>query len=231
VQLRDYWSIIRRRLWLVLLLPAVALVASSYLALRGPNAYCSNMTLAVSMTPQPGVPRGAEYYPPYWETLTSEYLADDLTVVLKSQAFAQDVSAELGYSLDPGLIVAATRTKKTHRTIDLSVCGQQPGSVAAVGDAFERTLNTRIGEYFGQLQTQNVQIRVINRPTLSRANPLSSLVAEVGLRTLLGLALGLALAFLLDYLDDRLRDRRQVEQQLGLPTLAEIPLHGTAGAR
>jgi capsular polysaccharide biosynthesis protein len=230
VQFRNYLTTIRRWLWLVGLLPAVALVASSYLALRGPGAYCSNMTLAVSMIPEAGAVRGTEYYPPYWETLTSEYLADDLTVVLKSQAFAQDVSAELGYSLEPATIVAATRTKKTHRTIDLSVCGQEPGTVAAVGDAYERTLNTRLGEYFRQLQTQNVQVRVINRPSLGRANSLSGLAAEIALRTLLGLALGLALAFLLEYLDDRLRDRRELEQLLGMPTLAEIPLHHKAGA-
>jgi capsular polysaccharide biosynthesis protein len=230
MQLRDYWTTIRRRVWLVALLPAVVLAASTYLALRGPGAYCSNMTLAVSMTPQSASARGVEYYPPYWETLTSEYLADDLTVVLKSQAFAQDVSAELGYSLEPGLIVAATRTKKTHRTIDLGVCGQDPGSVAAVGEAYERTLNTRLGEYFRQLQTENVQVRVINRPTLGRANSLGGLAAELALRTMLGLALGLALAFLLDYLDDRLRDRREMEQLLGLPTLAEIPPHRPAMA-
>jgi capsular polysaccharide biosynthesis protein len=225
MQLRDYWTTIRRRAWLVVLLPAVVVAVSTYLALRGPGAYCSNMTLAVSMTPQSGAPRGLEYYPPYWETLTSEYLADDLTVVLKSQAFAQDVSAELGYSLEPGLIVAATRTKKTHRTIDLSICGQEPGTVAAVGEAYERTLNTRLGEYFRQLQTENVQVRVINRPTLGRASSLGGLAAELGLRAMLGLALALALAFLLDYLDDRLRDRREMEKLLGLPVLAEIPPH------
>lgn len=231
MQLRDYWDVIRRRLWVVLLLPAVAFAASSYLALRGPGAYCSNMTLAVSMIPDGAAPRSTEYYSPYWETLTSEYLADDLTVVLKSQAFAQDVSAELGYAVEPNVIVNATRTKKTHRTIDLAVCGGDPAIVAAVGEAYERTLNTRLGEYFRQLQTQNVQVRVINRPTLARSSTWAGLAAEVAVRTLLGLALGLGLAFLLNYLDDRLRDRRELERLLGLPTLAEVPPHREALVR
>lgn len=231
MQLWEYWRIVRRRWWVVALLPAVALVASTYLALRGPQAYCSSMKLAVGIIPEPREGQNYYKYDLYYPWLSSEYLADDLTEVLKSQAFAQDVSAELGYSIDPGLVASATRAKKTHRTIDLSICGGDPGAVAAVGEAYERVLNTRLGEYFRQLQAQNGQVRVINRPTLGRASSVGGLAAEVGLRTLLGLALGLGLAFLLHALDDRVRDRRELEQLLGLPTLAEIPSHRQALVR
>lgn len=222
MQLTEYWAVIRRRWLLIVLLPAVTLAASAYLALRGPTAYCSNMKMAVSVLPDPSDSPNL-YDRRYYSTLIAEYLADDLTEVLKSQAFAQDVSAELGYGMEPGVIASATRTKKTHRTIDLSVCGSNPESVAAIGEAYERVLNTRLGEYFQQLQSQYAQVRVINRPTLGRANSLGGLAAELALRTLLGLAVALGLAFLLDYLDDRLRDRRELERLLGLPTLAELP--------
>jgi capsular polysaccharide biosynthesis protein len=225
LQLREYWQIVRRRLWLVALLPAVAFITSAYLALTGPAAYCSSMKLGVSVIPVTGYAGNPQYDPQYYAILSSEYLADDLTEILRSNPFAQDVSAELGYSLDPGLIASATRTKKTHRTIDLSVCGQDRDAVAAAGAAYERAINTRLPEYFTQLQVQNAQVRVLNRPTLVRANTLAGMAAEIGLRTALGLALGLGLAFLLDYMDDRLRDRRELERLLALPTLAEIPRH------
>ncbi len=227
MQLREYWSIIKRRWWLVVALPAVALVASGYLALRGPAAYCSSMKLAVGIIPEP---RDGPYYKYdlYYPWLASEYLADDLTEVLKSQAFAQDVSAELGYSLDPSLAAGTMRSKKTHRTIDLAICGQDPATVSAAGEAYERVLNTRLGDYFGQLQAQNGQVRIINRPTVGRASSTGGMAAEMALRGLLGLALGVGLAFLLDYLDQRLRDRRDLEGSLGLPTLAEIPTHRQA---
>jgi capsular polysaccharide biosynthesis protein len=183
------------------------------------------MKLAVSVIPLTGEAANFHYDPYYYATLNSEYLADDLTEVLRSNPFAQDVSAELGYSLDPGLIASATRTRKTHRTIDLSVCGHDGAAVAEVGGAYERVINTRLPEYFGQLQTQNARVAIINRPTLGRASSLSGIAAEVALRTLLGLALGLGLAFLLHYFDNRLRDRGELESVLGLPTLAEIPPH------
>lgn len=223
MQLAEYWTIIRRHLWVVLLLPGVALIASSYLALRGPMAFCSTMKLAVSVTPITGYGPNVNYDPQYYAVLVSEYLADDLTEVLRSQAFAQDVSAELGYSLSPATIANGARTKKTHRLIDFQVCGQERAVVGEVGQAYERVLNTRLVEYFSQLQSQNAQVRIINGPSVGRANTPLGMAIEIGLRTLLGLALGLGLALLLDYVDDRLRDRRELERLLGLPILAEVP--------
>jgi capsular polysaccharide biosynthesis protein len=223
VQLVDYLAIMRRRLGLVLLLPALVVIASTYLAFRGPNAYCSNMKLAVSVVPTTGYAANPQYDPQYYATLTSEYLADDLTELLKSNPFAQYVSAELGYSIDPNLVASAARTKKTHRTIDLSVCGQDREAIREVGEAYERVINTRLSGYFHQLQVQNAQVSIVNSPSVGRATSPGSLAAELALRGLLGLALGVALAFLLDGLDGRVHDRRELERELGLPTIGEIP--------
>jgi capsular polysaccharide biosynthesis protein len=223
MQLTEYWAVIRRHLWIVLLLPTAAFVASSYLALRGPMAYVSTMKLIVSVRPITDYGPNVNYDPQYYAVLVSEYLADDLTEVLRSQAFAQDVSAELGYSIPPALIANGVRAKKTHRIIDFWVYGQDRGVVAEVGQAYERVLNTRLVEYFSQLQSQNAQVRIINGPGVGRANTPLGMAVEIGLRTLLGLALGLGLAFLLDYVDDRLRDRRELERLLGVPILAEVP--------
>ena len=231
MQLREYWEIVRRRLWLVVLLPAVVVAASGYQALRGPNAYCSNLKLAVSVVPLTGYGPNTQYDPQYYATLTSEYVADDLTELLKSNPFAQYVTAELGYSLDPALIVAATRAKKTHRTIDVAICGANREVIDEVGEAYARVVNRRLPEYFSQLQVQNAAVRIVNGPAVGRASSLGSLAAELALRAMLGLALGLALAFLLDYLDDRIRGRRELEQTLDLPVLAEVPAHGAALVR
>jgi capsular polysaccharide biosynthesis protein len=231
LQIHDYWEIIRRRLWLVGLLSAIALVGSGYTSFRGAQSYCSNMKLAVSVVPLTGYGPNTQYDPQYYATLTAEYLADDLTELIRSNPFAQYVSAEVGYSLDPSLIVSATRTKKTHRTIDLSVCGSNPGAVGEIGDAYARVINTRLPDYFSQIQAQNAVVRIINGPSLGRATSLAGMAAEILLRTVLGLALGIALAFLLHYLDDRLRERREFERLLGMPILAEIPGYEGAARR
>ena len=222
MELKAYGAVIRRRWPLVALITLASLIISTGLAVTGPPAYTASMRLAVSVVPEQ---RPGEFfrYDSYYSWLSSEYLADDLSEVLRSEAFAQDVSAELGSTLEPSAIVGLTRTKKTHRLLDVTISGSDREHTLEIAQAFERVLNTRLGEYFAFLQANNGYVRIINRPHVKRTNTLPLMAAEIGLRTAAGLLLALGLAFLLDYLDDRLRDRRQVETFLEAPVLGEIP--------
>jgi capsular polysaccharide biosynthesis protein len=222
MELKAYAAPVRRRWRLIALITLATLLISAGLALRGPSAYTATMRLAISVIPDPRVGDFFKF-DSYYSVLTSEYLADDLSEVLKSESFAQDVSAELGYTLDEGTISNLTRTKKTHRLLDVTVYGSTREEALTVAEAMERVLNTRLGEYFAFLQVNNGYVRIINRPKVTRASTLPLMIAEIGLRTAAGLLVAVGLAFLLDYLDDRLRDRRQVESFLGAPVLGEIP--------
>src|SRR5436190_18613412 len=125
MELREYWSIIRRRWWLPVSIMLVALVASTVVGLRGASAYKTDMRLAVSTIPTPD-PNGTLYYDPtYYSNLDSEYLADDMSEFMSSRAFADEVHSELGASgtppsVDVATILSATRAKKTHRFIDIT---------------------------------------------------------------------------------------------------------------
>lgn len=225
MELGQYLAVARRRWWIIGAVTALAFAASTYTALRGPCAYQATMRMAVSVIPEPRRENvyGYDFYYPW---LSSEYLADDLSEVMRSQAFAQDVSAELGYSLDPATLAGAVRAKKTHRLLDVTVCGSNAAATLSIAEAYERVLNTRLGEYFAMLQANNGAVRIINRPVLGRSTSPGGLVGEIGLRTFVGGLLGLGLAFLLEYLDDRIRSRREVEEILQWPIVGEIPAHG-----
>ncbi len=222
MELRAYGSVIRRRWRLVALMTLVAFAIATGLALRGPTAYTATMRLAISVVPDPRVGDFFKF-DSYYSVLTSEYLADDLSEVLKSEAFADDVSAELGFTVDPKQVVDLTRTKKTHRLLEVTITGSDPTATLAVAEAFERVLNSKLGEYFAFLQANNGYVRIINRPKVARTNSAALTVAEVALRTAAGLFVAVGLAFLLDYLDDGVRDRRSAETILGAPVLGEIP--------
>lgn len=180
------------------------------------------MRMAVSVVPEPRR-EGYYGYDNYYPWLASEYLADDLSELVRSQAFAEDVSSELGFRIDPATLASVARTKKTHRMLDLSICGSEGPSTMAIAEAYERVLNTRLGDYMGMLQANNGFVRIINRPALGRAAGSVSLVGEIALRTAIGGLLAVGLAFLLEYLDDRLRTRREVEDLLHWTVLGEIP--------
>ena len=222
MELRAYGAVLKRHARLIGLITLATLVVSIVLAVRGPAAYTASMRLAVSVVPDPRV---GEFFKfdSYYSVLTSEYLADDLSELLRSEAFAADVSAEMGNTVEPNSIVNLTRTKKTHRLLDVQIASSDPDSALAIAEAYERVLNTRLSQYLAFLQANNGFVRIVNRPSVARTNTLPLTAAEIGLRTMAGLLGAVGLAFLLEYVDDRLRDRRQVESFLGTTVLAEIP--------
>jgi capsular polysaccharide biosynthesis protein len=225
MELRAYGAVLKRHAWLIGLITLATLVISVGMALRGPSAYTASMRLAISVVPDPRVGDFFKF-DSYYSVLTSEYLADDLSELLRSEAFAADVSAEMGNTVEPEAIVNLTRTKKTHRLLDVQIASGNPQSALAIAEAYERVLNTRLPEYLAFLQANNGFVRIVNRPKVARTSSLPLTAAEVGLRTMAGLLGAVGLAFLLEYVDDRLRDRRQVESFLGTTVLAEIPSTG-----
>ena len=120
MELRAYAAVLRRHAKLIGLITLATLLVSTVLALRGPAAYTASMRLAVSVVPDPRVGDFFKF-DSYYSVLTSEYLADDLSELLRSEAFAADVSAEMGNTVEPEAIVNLTRTKKTHRLLDVQI--------------------------------------------------------------------------------------------------------------
>ena len=222
MELRAYGAVLKRHARLIAVITLAALVVSIVMALRGPSAYTASMRLAISVVPDPRVGDFFKF-DSYYSVLTSEYLADDLSELLRSEAFAADVSAEMGNTVEPEAIVNLTRTKKTHRLLDVQIVSGNPQQAMAIAEAYERVLNTKLSEYLAFLQANNGFVRIVNRPQVARTNTLPLTAAEVGLRTMAALIGAVGLAFLLEYVDDRLRDRRQVESFLGTKVLAEIP--------
>lgn len=228
VELREYWDIIQRRWWLPAAVMLVALVASSIVGIRGATAFRSEMRIAVSTAPttDPAVTMGFD--PNYYATLTSEYVADDMSEFLTSRAFAGEVQRELagsGYRIDPASVVNATRAKKTHRFIDITITTPTLEEGQAIAGAVSRIVEdrARIAQYMKSLASQNTSLNLVTPPDTHRASTPLGVVSEIALRTVIGLFVGIALAFLVHYLDPSLRTRGQTEAELQLPVLGEIP--------
>ena len=230
MELREYWGIIRRRWWLPLAVTVVALVASTVVGVRGATAFKTDMRLAVSTIPTPD-PNSVLYYDPtYYSNLDSEYLADDMSEFMTSRAFADEVHRELASSATPmdvdiDSIMTATRTKKTHRFIDITLTTPTFEQGDAIAGSISRILSdpNHVSQYLTALTAYHTQMEIVTPPVTHRANTLFGLISEIGLRTLIGLLLGIGLAFLVDYVDPSVRSRQEAEATLLVPVLGEIP--------
>src|SRR5207253_208328 len=140
-----------------------------------------------------------------------------------------EVRRELGSArlpdVDLGLLLTATRTKKTHRFIDVTITTPTLEEGQAIAGSISRILSdpNHLAIYLKALTAYNTQLSVVTPPDTHRANSGIGLASEIGLRTIIGLAIGSALAFLLNYLDSSVRSRQEAEALLDLPVLGEIP--------
>jgi len=230
MELREYWAIIRRRWWLPVGVMVVAILASTVVGIRGASAFKTDMRLAVSTIPVQD-PNAERYFDPtYYSNLDSEYLADDMSEFMTSRAFADEVHRELASSSTPmdvdiDTIMTATRTKKTHRFIDITITTPTFEQGEAIAASISRILSdpNHVAQYLTALTAYRTQMQIVTPPVTHRANTPLGLVSEIGLRAVIGLLIGIGLAFLIDYLDPSVRTREEAERLLSLPVVGEIP--------
>ncbi|NLV74593.1 MAG: hypothetical protein GXY52_07920 [Chloroflexi bacterium] len=216
-----YWRILRRRIWIPLLL--AVLVLALHLATFRPPAptYTAAMRFAVGMLPEESY--GMFYtYDRYYTWLTSEYLVDDLAEVVKSNTFASTVSAGAGMQVPPGAITAATAAGKLHRILWVNVTWGNRQELEQIAAAVVDTLQSGSHAFFGQLHNERTIIIVVDQPTISQNNHSQRMWLELALKLIVTIITGILLAFLLDYIDTSVRSRHDLEA-LNLPVLAEIP--------
>ncbi len=220
MELRRYWRIVKRRLWIVLVLLAAS--ALSYLLFAPPQtvSYTAGMRFVIGLEPEqkPDV----YTYDRYYTWMTAEYLIDDLAEVVKSHAFAQDVSALSGVNVAPGAIQGATASGKLHRILTVNITWPHREQLVPISEGVAEALNDHADDYFAQFGGQEIVISLIDPPQIHPVGPSLRQRIDLPLRLLLAGGLGIALTFFLDYMDDTIRHREDLEE-LGLPILGEIP--------
>lgn len=226
MELRTYWKIIARRWWLpvglALLVGLLTLVMQKPWQPR-PVTYSATMRFNVGIQPE-RIP-GVYTYDRYYTMLTSEYLVDDLGEIVRSQAFAAEVSrrlAEQRITVPAGAIGASTQPGKLHRILTVNVGWGDEAQLRAIAEAIAATLTESSAAFFGQFSADEADIRLIDPPAIGQVGRPARAQLDLPLRVLLALAAGVALAFLWHYLDDTVRERAELEG-LGLPVLGEIP--------
>lgn len=227
MELREYWSILRRRWWLpVVLVLLVGLL--SLLQLQPwqskPPSYNASMRMLVGVLPAAEQDVTA-YDPRYYAWLTSEYLVDDFTEVVRSQLFAENVSnrlSEQNITVPAGVIQGSAATGKLHRIITLSFTWGDATQLEAIALAAADELMQNTPFYFQQLGTDNAGVTLIDGPSVGAVGGGVRDQVELPLRILLALLVGVGLVFWFHYLDDSVRNERELEA-MGIRVLGAVP--------
>jgi capsular polysaccharide biosynthesis protein len=227
MEFRQYAQILRRRWRLPLLLAALVALAS-LIQLQpwraAPPSYQATLRLLVGVLPAAEADVAA-YDPRYYAWLTSEYLVDDFTEVVRSELFARNVSGRLagqGIDVPAGAIQGSAATGEQHRILTLNLTWGDEAQLQAIAAAAAAELSENAVTYFQLLGTEGAGVTLLDGPSIGVVGPSLRSRVELPLRMLLGLLVGVGLVFFLHYLDTAVRDGKELEA-LGFTVIATIP--------
>jgi capsular polysaccharide biosynthesis protein len=237
MEIREYWQVVWKRRAIILPLAAVAFLASLLFNLVLPPSYKTETTIYVQANIPPPPPNGGAYYSEeYYRTVYSEYLADDLGVILRLKDFGEKVSAKIEERFGDEVSAkdindSIVETRKTHRTLKVTIATGSEALTLKIGAALNDVLLSDGWRYFTRDERQPVFINVVDPPRDVTSPSAIRRFLDVLLHTAVALVVGVGIAFFLHYLDDRVQDDEDAARVAGWPVLGVLPTDtpGTAG--
>jgi len=226
MELKTYFRILKRWWWIpigLFVLTLLFTLATQKPWQPRPPTYVMGMSFSVGVRPQ-HLPD--EYtYDGYYSALSSEYLVDDFSELVKGSEFAAAVSQRLadeGIVVAPGQIQGLTQTGKLHRILTVTVVDGDPERVQKIADAVAETITKDTSRFMPRLLEDQGAVYLVNKGGVAAIGPSLKQRLDLPLRLVLALLAGIGLAFLLEYLVPRVQTRQDMEN-LGVNVLAEIP--------
>lgn len=225
MELREYWRVVSRYLWLVVLLPAGVGIGSFVFRAQPAPVYQASVRFTIGVNAPPAE-KVTGYDPILTAYQASEYIRDDFVEIIQSDSFADDVNAVLAQMGERGIVVRkgniSAGIEKQRRLMSLTVSWSNSEGAQKIADAAVKNLAENNSKYFGQLGSSAASLAVIDKPAVGKVGASLREQLDIPIRVALALLAGIALAFVLEYLDQSVRDARDAEA-LGLRVIGEIP--------
>lgn len=254
MELRQYWNVIWKRLWLVLAIVLLSTAVSALMALTAGRSYeAEAQFLTRQDATEAGTPTQYFTFENYYRYFSSEFLVDDYTLIVKSDAFAaatldvlkDNVARNILAGSDYGKLTEEAQneakdvidelttedikemlgTDRRHRVLRVRVTASPRVVAKAISDAAATVLaDARMKPLAGAELTDQALFSQIDLASMEEIKSSTSReITNAAIRVIIGIVAALALAFLLEYLDNSVRDERDAQRVLDLPVLGTIP--------
>lgn len=219
IDLREILGILRKRLWLIVMVLIAAVMASgiiTYFFLT--PIYQASTQLLVNQSD-----KNTTGIYNLQDINTDLKLIETYSVIIKSPRIMELVREELGLNLSASELTGKVHVSpvKNSQVLSISVTDTDQHRAALIANGVAAVFQREIVEL---MNVDNVQIlteaKVQQQPVPIKPKPLLNLA----IAGVLGLMGGVGIAFLLDFLDTSLRKERDIEQFLGIPVLGNIPI-------
>ena len=216
IDLREYFSIIKKRFWIIALITVVAMVVSGVISffMLSP-VYESKSTLIVNTekNEETQMITGDQFS-------VSQKLAVTYGEIIKSRAVLESVISNLKLDSEYEDLVEKITVSPVQDTqiISISVQDTNPKKARDIANEIPKVFEKEVKRI-----TKANDIQVIDKAILPE-NPIKpNKMMNVAIAAVLGMMIGLFVVFVLEYLDNKIKTPQDVEKHLDLPILGVIP--------
>ena len=215
LRLQDYTGVIRRRIWLVIVVALVALLSAYFYSSRQQSVYQAGVS--VSVTPN---------VIDYWTIQAVERLLNTYVDRVRTWDVAQRVIEHEELDVSPDSVLGAVRMVVVPASYKVVIQAESasPQQAVAVANGFARELETLAKQEQSSGPGGDVFLRALVLNEATNASQIGPRIRfNVAVALVLGAIAGIALALAIEFLDARVRRREEVEHILGVPIVASIP--------
>ena len=216
IDLREHFSIIKKRFWIIAIITVVAMVVSGVISffMLSP-VYESKSTLIVNTekNEETQMITGDQFS-------VSQKLAVTYGEIIKSRAVLESVISNLKLDSEYEDLVEKITVSpvKDTQIISISVQDTNPKKARDIANEIPKVFEKEVKRI-----TKANDIQVIDKAILPE-NPIKpNKMMNVAIAAVLGMMIGLFVVFVLEYLDNKIKTPQDVEKHLDLPILGVIP--------
>jgi capsular polysaccharide biosynthesis protein len=219
---RRQVEFLKRQLWLIVLVAAVALAIAAAVSMGQQKVYRASSKIVVFP--------GATLNPQFGNTAQS--FTQTMSPLLKDDVIARKVISNLGLDETPENLLRHLNVSSTpdSAVLQVSYDSHNPGEAVRILTQVGKVFTHRVQAKLGGPSNKNAPAPVISARDWGPAHASSTPISPHPIRTLafagaIGLGLGIVLALLRDTLDERIRKREEMEELFGAPVIAMFPVN------
>lgn len=151
---------------------------------------------------------------------SSNYLAKDYMILIKSNPVLDKVIADLGLDMSSSALAGKIHvsSQTDTRILTIAVNDKDPIMAKKIADAVREASKTRIHEVMGMETVENVDEAKLPESPISPNTKMNTLIGFM-----LGFVIAIAVIIIRFMLDDTIKAQEDVEKYLGLSVLGLIP--------
>lgn len=218
MELKQYFNIILKRVWILILIPVVTGGASAYVSLFVLNpVYESNTTLyVINKSQDPRSPIA------YNDIMAGQSLVKDYRELIKSRLVTAKVIEDLKLNnMTSGALAnkISVNSKNDTRLIEIKVQDVNPQRAKEIADRLAAVFVDKVIELM-KVET----VGIVDTATVQDAPVAPKPAVNIVIAVFAGIMASIGIILLLEYLDDTVKTSEDVEKQLGLTVLGAIPM-------